>query len=51
MATMANSGALGTAAERVGEAASATFVNILVNVLGSCPGKAAGVVTAGDEEG
>ena len=46
VALVADAGALRATAEGLGEAAGATFKDVLVDVLGARPGEAAGVVAA-----
>jgi len=46
VALVADAGTLGATAERLGEAAGATFKDVLVDVLSARPGEAAGVVAA-----
>ena len=46
VALVADAGTLCATAERLGEAAGATFKDVLVDVLSARPGEAAGVVAA-----
>ena len=48
---VAHSGALGTTAEAICEAAGPALEDVLVDVLGASPGEAAGVVAANDVQG